>query len=93
MAITPEQRNRYMLRELEDIFESLEYRLYEKLEAADHIVAQISSEASTCNIPAAFSQAFIREKLIDMIDQIAERREHERGKMVASKRVVKPAAG
>ncbi|MNH86344.1 hypothetical protein D3C73_387990 [compost metagenome] len=71
-------QNRYR-NEMTSIFESLEYRLYEKLEQADFILSRISAEASSCQIPAEFREKFVREKLIDMFDQIAERREAPKG--------------
>ncbi|KAA1180666.1 hypothetical protein [Paenibacillus sp. B2(2019)] len=76
--MTPaERREKYLLNEFDRIFESLEYRLFEHLAAADHIVAKIISEASTAGIGLSTSQKVVRAKIEDMIDQIAEKRELE----------------
>ncbi|WP_339245223.1 hypothetical protein [Paenibacillus sp. FSL F4-0243] len=72
-----ERKEKYMLNEFDRIFESLEYRLFEHLTAADHIVALIISEASTAGVNLSTSQRVIRAKIEDMIDQIAEKRELE----------------
>lgn len=58
-----------------EIFESLEWHLYEKFEQADSILARMAAEASAVGISAEHRDKFIRTKLIDMFDQIAERRE------------------
>lgn len=72
-----ERREKYLLNELDNIFASLEYRLFEHLAAADHIVAKIISEASTAGVGLSTSQKVVRAKIEDMIDQIAEKRESE----------------
>lgn len=76
MALTKQEyRLRSYEREMTEIFESLEWQLYQYLEQADSILAQMAVEASSCQIPAEFREKFIRAKLIDMFEQMAERRE------------------
>lgn len=70
-----EYRRRYYEKEMTEIFESLEWGLYQHLEQADSILAQMAVEASSCQIPAEFREKFIRAKLVDMFEQMAERRE------------------
>lgn len=60
---------------MEEIFGSLEWPIYELLQKVDSKLARIAGEASACQIPNAYREKFVREKLIDMIDQIAEQRE------------------
>lgn len=57
------------------IFEPWELILFRRLEAADDIAAKIQQEAGIFSIPASFRQKYMQEKIIDMIDQIAEQRE------------------
>ncbi|OKP95088.1 hypothetical protein [Paenibacillus sp. P46E] len=64
-------------RELVPIFESYELDIFRKLEEVDHLLARISSEAVTCGVNAGDCREYIRINLIDMIDQIAEKRETE----------------
>ncbi|MGO4951996.1 hypothetical protein [Paenibacillus sp. DRB1-1] len=60
---------------MDAIFESWEYHLFEKLGGVDRIVARIQSEAALFDIPYAARTEYINRKLVDMIDQIAEKRE------------------
>lgn len=60
---------------MDAIFETWEYHLYEKLAGADRIVALIQSEGSMFGIPPEARSDYIKRKLVDMIDQIAEKRE------------------
>lgn len=75
-----EHRERWMLKQVEEIFESLEYPLFEKLEAADRIVARITAEAGACGVTLAVAREYIHARLVDMIDQIAEQREEADGR-------------
>lgn len=85
MAVTKEDRRRYQetaqQKEMTEIFESLEYRLFECFQRADSIMAKMSTEASACQIPAEYREKFMREKIIDMFEQIAEQREARRNAM------------
>lgn len=63
---------------MESIFESLEYHIFEHLKSADSMLAKISEEAACFSVPAAYRQEFIRLKVVDMIEQIAEQREGKR---------------
>ncbi|NWL87584.1 hypothetical protein DMN77_08195 [Paenibacillus sp. 79R4] len=64
-----------------EIFESLEYRLFECFQRADGIMAKMSTEASACQIPGEFRERFMRDRLIDMFEQIAEQREGRKNAM------------
>lgn len=67
---------------MSDIFGSLEWPIYERLQSVDSMLAKISEEAACFAVPAAYRQEFIRNKLVDMIEQIVEQREgkkHVRG--------------
>ncbi|GIO42511.1 hypothetical protein [Paenibacillus apis] len=69
-----EYKQRYYNKEMTEIFESFEWPLYELFDRADGIMAKISTEASACQIPAEFRANFMRERVIDMFEQIAEQR-------------------
>lgn len=71
-------RDTYLQNEMTEIFESFEWPIFELLQQVDSKLAQISKEASACQIPNAYRERFVREKLTDMIDQIAEQREGKR---------------
>lgn len=67
---------------MDSIFESLEYLIFEHLKSADSMIAKISEEAAIFSVPAAYREEYIRNKLVDMIDQIAEQRESKKPKRV-----------
>lgn len=67
---------------MDDIFGSLEYHIFEHLKSADSMVAKISEEAACFSVPAKLREEYIRAKLVDMIDQIAEQREAKKPKRV-----------
>lgn len=73
-------REKWMVQQVEEVFDSLEYRLFEKLEAADHIVAQITAEASASGVTKEVAREYVYARLVDMVDQIAERREERDGR-------------
>lgn len=60
---------------MDKIYEPWEYILREKLEAADRIVSRVDSEAAMFSIPAEARRQYITDKVLEMIDQIAEERE------------------
>lgn len=60
---------------MDNVFETWEYHLFEKLREADEIAARITVEAGIFGIPADFRKKYMAEKILDMIDQIAENRE------------------
>lgn len=74
-----EKKKQYQMntwnKELNEIFVSLEWPLFEKLDAADGYIARMFKECSAMNIPPSMYKPFILEKVKDMIDQIAEKRE------------------
>lgn len=74
-----QSRERQMQKQMDEIFESLEYRIFEHLQAADHLLSRVSAEASTFNVPYSISREYNRERVLDMIDQIAEQREAANG--------------
>lgn len=75
-----QSRERYMKKEMHEIFASLEFKIFEHLKAADHLLSRISAEASAVNVPYYYSQEYNRVKVLDRIDQIAELREEEDGR-------------
>lgn len=70
-----QQRDYTNRKEMSEIFESFEYLIFEKAEALDHILACMNREAATCGVSREYALKFTQEKLTDMIDQIAEKRE------------------
>lgn len=63
------------------VFESYDYLIYQKAEALDHIVSCMIRDAITASVGWEYAVLFTREKLTDMIDQIAEQREkNDKGK-------------
>ncbi|WP_263560005.1 hypothetical protein [Paenibacillus polymyxa] len=74
---------------MDAIFESWEYHLFEKLGGVDRIVARIQSEAALFGIPYDARTEYINKKLVDMIDQIAEKREaHSQGSRRKAKKKI-----
>lgn len=67
---------------MDDIFGPWEYHIFENLQKADSMIAKAGIEAGCFGVPVQERQAYIREKLVDMIDQIAEQRERKRGDAV-----------
>lgn len=65
---------------MDEVFESFEYSLFEKLDAADHIMSRIYTEAGLLGVDAEFRKHYVRERVVDMIDQIAEKREAKDGR-------------
>lgn len=62
-------------RQMDEVFESWNYLLYEKLDAADHIATRIYQDMGLAGVPVALRSEYIAQKLKDMIEQIADRRE------------------
>ncbi|OAB27837.1 hypothetical protein PMSD_22990 [Paenibacillus macquariensis subsp. defensor] len=60
---------------MEEIFESFNYHIFEKLVSVDSMMATITKEAGLCGVPEKYRIRYVQEKIIDMIDQIAENRE------------------
>ncbi|RQW09940.1 hypothetical protein [Paenibacillus rhizophilus] len=65
---------------MDEVFESFELRLFDKLDGADHIIARIYTEGGLLGVDAEFRQQYIRERVTDIIDQIAEKREAKDGR-------------
>ncbi|GAB6926029.1 hypothetical protein JCM10914A_56130 [Paenibacillus sp. JCM 10914] len=63
---------------MDDIFGSLEFPIFECLMKADSMLSKLSEEASCFGVPAEYRKNYMRVKITDMIDQIAERRETEK---------------
>lgn len=61
-------------REMLDIFESLEFSLFEYLEQADAVVQKMFYEMRTLGVPEDAATAFLQERFKDMLEQIAEKR-------------------
>lgn len=58
-----------------EVFESLELVLFEKIEQVDHVLYRMSREASASGVPKEYKIEFLKEKLLDIVEQVAERRE------------------
>lgn len=67
-----EQKN---AREMGAVFESYDYHVYKKVESLDHIISCMIRDAMTAGVSLRYAVLFTRDKLTDMIDQIAEQRE------------------
>jgi hypothetical protein len=63
---------------MDDIFASLEWHIFQHLKSADSMLSKVSEEAACFSVPASFRQEFIKNKVVDMIEQIAEQREGKR---------------
>lgn len=74
-------REAYYEKEMTEIFESFEWLLYESFLKSDSIMTKISTEASACQIPGTFREKYMREKVLDMFEQIAEQREGKKNAM------------
>ncbi|MNO29208.1 hypothetical protein D3C76_191190 [compost metagenome] len=61
-------------RNMNEVFESWELILFKRIEEVDHVLHQMSREASASGVPKDYKIEFMKEKLIDIIDQVAERR-------------------
>lgn len=59
-------------REMQEIFESWNYLMFEGVQRLDHIVRRMTSEMSLFGIPADEQVRFLQEQLADMLEQIAE---------------------
>lgn len=68
-------------REAEQTFNSFAYLLREKLEGADHILTRIDHEASAVGVSTDFRREYMRDRLIQMIAEIAEEREAKKNAM------------
>lgn len=60
--------------EMVDVFESLEYSLFEYLEQADSVVQRMFYEMRTLGIPEEMALPYLQQKFTDMLEQIAEKR-------------------
>ena len=60
---------------MDEVFGMFEYHIFEKLEIVDNMLAIISGDAKIERVPDGFRENYMREKIMDMIDQIAEKRE------------------
>lgn len=62
-------------RVMDSIFESWDWHIYQHLQSADNMIFKVNQEGGMFGVPDAYRQKYIREKIIDMLDQIAEQRE------------------
>jgi len=62
---------------MDEIFGAWEWHIFQHLQSADRMIAKASEEATMFGVPAPYRRDYIRNKIVDMIDQIAERRENE----------------
>ncbi|MCM3783695.1 hypothetical protein M3231_11990 [Neobacillus mesonae] len=60
---------------MDEIFELFEFPIYELLEKVDHKLSVVTKEAGVAKIPSDFRENYVRNKIVDMIDQIAQNRE------------------
>lgn len=74
MAINREARDRNRQRVMVEIFESLEYSLFERLEQADSVVAKMIHEMTQSGVTREMSVPFLQERFNDMLEQIVEKR-------------------
>lgn len=75
---TPEQLRRnqqvYKEREMQDIFGSLEWELYQSLERADSIAGRIMYEMGVFGIGEKDYLPFLQAKMADILEQIKQQR-------------------
>lgn len=62
-------------REMQEIFESWNYRMFEKVQALDHIIRQITREMNMFGIPVEEQNKYLQAQLVDMLEQIAEQKQ------------------
>jgi len=58
--------------ELNTIWETCDYHVYQKLDALDHIVRCVFRDMSSAGIPVEMQHEFMRERFRDQLEQIAE---------------------
>lgn len=61
--------------EMERTYNSAEWLLREKVEQLDHLMFKLHQEARTLGVETDYIQRYMQEKLIMMIDEVAEKRE------------------
>jgi hypothetical protein len=66
---TPDQT-----RKMNEVYESWDFFLHEKLEAADRIAAKMYQEMGLVGVPAADRSEYIGSKILAMIEKIAAER-------------------
>lgn len=65
-------------KEIEEIFDSYEFMLRELLEKVDYKLALIDREAACFGVSQDMRREYVRERLIQMIGEIADKREGKR---------------
>lgn len=69
--MTP-KRLRRCKSELNTIWETWDYHVYQKLDALDHIVRCVFRDMSSAGIPVEMQNEFMRSKFRDQLEQITE---------------------
>ena len=69
--MTP-KRLRTINSEINDIWNSWDYHVYEKLAALDHMVRLVFRDMTLAGIPVEMQNEFMRSKFRDQLEQIAE---------------------
>lgn len=64
----------YKKREMEEIYESLEWVLKGHLESADSVVQRMFYEMSSMGVPFHTSQGFVQQKFYELIGEVAKER-------------------
>jgi len=63
--------------EMQRSWNAAEWLIRERVEQLDHLLFKLSQEASTLSVSVAYRNKFMVEHLIEMIDQVAAKREEE----------------
>lgn len=76
--ITSEQRKRSNnRREMTRTWEAAEWLVRDKVEQLDHLLYKMHQEARTVGVETWYIQRYIRDKVTEMIDEVAAAREEE----------------
>lgn len=70
---------KYKYNEMDRIFESWEMQMFWKVEALDEVIRRILAEMGMFGVPEHMRVEYMRAKLQDMIEQLAEQRETAKG--------------
>lgn len=79
------QRSKNTL-EMYRTYKAAEWLLRERVEQLDYLMFKLHQEARTLGVETSYIQDFMREKLILMINDVAEKREAEEEKKTRSGR-------
>jgi hypothetical protein len=65
--------NRYYYSEMEDIYQSYEYSIRERLEALDHLSRKMFTDMSLARVKHPVAMEYVGRKLTELIAEIVEK--------------------